>query len=109
MSSNPSISEGYPFLIVFNLKKGEFGPLGVKVRRLETALTGQMGELRILGTVINLIWLLFFMVLDHLTSIIILPGLNIISALARCFKGEKVATLCGTRFDIRKNEKKLSK
>ena len=109
MSSHPSISEGYPFLIVFNLKQRYVWTLGVKVRRLETARTGQIGELRILGTVINLIWLLFCMVLDHLTSIIILPGLNITSALASCFKGEKVATLCGTRFDIRKHKKKLSK
>ena len=53
----------------------------------------------------KLTWLLFCMVLDHLTRTRIFPGLKIMSPLAKCLSGEKPLHECGTRFDNRRNEK----
>ena len=73
------------------------------------ARTGHSGEPGIFGTEISLTWLLFCMVFDHLTRTIIFPGLKIMSPLAKCLNEEKPVHECGTRFDNRRKEKKLSK
>ena len=53
-------------MIDFDLKRGRFEPLGVSANRLANAVTGQRIEFDSLGTVISLISLFVFMVLDIL-------------------------------------------